>query len=173
MEAEIGDQLVRWSARLSVACYLMRVLIEIAAPSVPRVRIVAFFSWTIGCGLMLAHVFLAFALVHHWSHAAALEHTRRQTADAVGIQFGGGLYFNYALLAIWLCDLVVWWRIGIQNPPRSRRFFWAVQLFLAFMMFNATVVFGPTAWRFVVIFVAVGMLIALLVRRQSRRIPAD
>ena len=50
------------------------------------------------------------------------------------------------MLAVWLFD-AVGWNVSLDWPRRHRRWFWIVQAFFAFMLFNATAVFGPWYWR--------------------------
>ena len=86
---------------------------------------------------------------HHWSHASALRETVRQTAELTGLEWGGGLYINFALLIGWFLD-VAWWYWGGLNSYRNRPL-WITATwhgFLIFIIFNATVVFktGPLRW---------------------------
>jgi hypothetical protein len=91
--------------------------------------------WVAGWGFALVHTVVVFQLFE-WSHAAAVAHTER------GSGFGAGVYVNYLFLAVWTAD-VVW----LCTAPRSyqRRPRWvaaAVHGFLAFVVFNAAVVYG-------------------------------
>jgi hypothetical protein len=119
-------------------------------------------AWTAGLAVFIAHVMAAFAFVHHFSHAAAYTHTAERTAEVVGWQWGGGLYFNYLFLVVWLADALGWWRGLEAYERRPRAVIWFVQGFLAFMAFNATVVFGPIAVQMIGAAVTV-MLVALRV----------
>jgi hypothetical protein len=106
-------------------------------------------AWTAACVFYLAHVAAAFQFQHHWSHAAAYAATARQTAEVFGIDWGGGLYFNYIFTMVWVVDATWWWRAGIERYRARRPWIArAVQWFFAFMFFNATVVFGspPIRW---------------------------
>jgi hypothetical protein len=103
--------------------------------------------WTAGCLAFLLHTASAFQFYHHWSHRAAYEATARQTAEVVGLDWGGGLYANYGFAALWTAD-ACWWWIGLERyRTRPRGLEWAVQGFLGFMAFNATVVFGAGVIR--------------------------
>ena len=55
------------------------------------------------------HVICAFQFYHEWSHLVAHEHTARQTAVALGIDWGGGLYMNYLFIGVWMGDVMAWW----------------------------------------------------------------
>lgn len=134
--------MTRTSVWLCVAAYFLALALAQRHPRWARVW------WTVGCFACLVHIALAMHLVHHWSHTAAYADTARQTREATGLDWGGGIYFNYIFAALWLVD-VVWWWVGSQ--ARARRPKWlsaALHLFLAFIIFNATVVFesGILRW---------------------------
>jgi hypothetical protein len=103
--------------------------------------------WFAGSIALAIHVGLAMHFHHDWSHAAAVTETARQTADRFGLSWGGGVWFNYALVAWWLADAArarvaptVWLA---PSPWRAAR-----RTFFLFMWFNAAVVFptGTTRW---------------------------
>ena len=100
-------------------------------------------AWTAACAALLAHVACAFHFQHGWSHAAAYSDTARQTAEVFGLDWGGGLYVNYALLVGWVAD-VGWWWIGGLGAYRRRP--WPLVIawhaFLLFIVFNGAVVFA-------------------------------
>jgi hypothetical protein len=159
------DDIVRWTARVAVACYLCRVALDVALPASMRNQL-ARAVWTVGCAIFLAHVAAAFHWTHHWSHAAAFEHTRRQTLELTGWDSGVGLYANYVFAAWWLVDTVAWWLV--RNWP-PQRVLWATHAYFAFMMFNATVVFGPRGWMVVgTLFIATLACQFLTVRKPNK-----
>jgi hypothetical protein len=132
------------------------------APRLARARL----AWTAGCLVFVLHVACAFGFYHGWSHAAAYAATARETAVLVGWDWGGGLYANYLFTLVWAADAAWWWR-GLESyESRHRSIDWAVQGFLLFMVFNATVVFGqgPVRWLGLAAFV-----LLLTVRILSRR----
>jgi len=98
------------------------------------------FSWTASWLLCVVHVLCAFHFEHHWSHTAGLKHTAEMTHRVVGIMWGGGLYINYVFLTWWGIDVARLWTKNSGGVPFS------MHLIAAFMMFNATVVFGPRWW---------------------------
>ena len=123
--------------------------------------------WTVACAFFLAHVVAAFQIRHHWSHTAALEETARQTQDLFGVVWGGGLYFNYAFTILWIADAVWWWRAGLDGyRDRAKWVATPVQLFFAFMFFNATIVFGG---RFMQWFGVASMLVLAVVAASRSR----
>jgi hypothetical protein len=105
--------------------------------------------WSAAFALMIVHVAAAFHFAHHWSHQSAYDETARQTAEAFGVNWGGGVFANYALLIVWAVEVVNWWRGRLST---------AAQVFLAFMWFNGAVVFGHgwIRWFGVVVFLFLG-----------------
>lgn len=106
-------------------------------------------AWTVACVALLAHVACAFHFYHGWGHGSAYLDTARQTNEVFGVDWGGGLYINYALMAGWGLDVTWWWLRGVGS---YRRRWWPLTAawhgFLLFIFFNATVVFvsGPARW---------------------------
>ena len=114
--------------------------------------------WTAACVSLLAHVASAFSFYHAWSHEAAYRETARQTFEVFGIDWGGGVYVNYALLGLWTIDVVWWWLRGI-DAYRARP--WPIvavwQGLLIFIFFNATFVFGAGLIRWAGLFLCFGL----------------
>ncbi|MBC8354852.1 MAG: hypothetical protein H8E66_22980 [Planctomycetes bacterium] len=167
---QLAELLTRWTVRLAVAGYLVRVAIDVGIFTRLETRHsneVARWVWTIGCVFYLLHVICAFEFVHDWSHQNAFEHTAAQTETLTGIQSGAGLYFNYAFTLIWLFDLITWWNGDAVTPYDRRSYFWSVHGIFAFMVFNATVVFGPPVWRSVGLIV--GAIFAIIYFWARRR----
>lgn len=135
---EYGDLLTRWTIRIAIILYVAGLATRGFRPRFSRV------VWTLGCGFYLAHVGCAFACVHGWSHAEAYAFTARQTAAVVGLDWGGGIYLNYLFTLAWTGDAAWRW----TDRPRPRALGWAVDLFMGFIAFNATVVFasGFSRW---------------------------
>jgi len=118
-------------------------------------------SWTVACAAMLAHAACAFHFYHRWSHEAAYLDTARQTDEVFGLDWGGGLYVNYALLAGWVLDVTWWWLAGLDSyrrRPRSLVAAW--HGFLMFIIFNSTVVFKAGAARWAGLFLCLGLCLA-------------
>lgn len=159
--ADPAHPLTLWLARASVAFYAAAVLIAVSGRTTTERNFRRWrAAWSAACLLLIVHVLAAFHFEHGWSHSAALEHTAEQTARVTGINWGGGLYFNYAFLVLWLVDVAVLWTVSSKIPSRLRR---STDLACIFMVFNATVVFGPRWWIGPVIIVG---LIAVQVRRR-------
>jgi hypothetical protein len=106
-------------------------------------------AWTFGCAALVAHFICAFNFYHAWSHESAYVETARQTAEVIKINWGGGLFINYAVALLWVTDVAWWWFAGVSSY--RRRPWWLTLIwhaFLIFIIFNATVVFkdGVTRW---------------------------
>jgi len=148
-----GEFLTRSTIWISIAAYTIGCVVFATARSADRWTRLA---WTIGCAALLTHFICAFQFYHSWSHQAAYIETARQTAEVVKINWGGGLFINYAVAILWLTDVAWWWFAGLSS---YRRRSWLITLlwhgFLLFIIFNATVVFkdGLTRW--------IGLLVSL------------
>jgi len=147
----VNDLLTLWTIRIACALYVAALL--------TRRR----WLWTAGLAAYLAHVAAAFTFHHHWSHAEAYRETARRTGEMFGTEAGSGLWFNYAFTAVWTADAA--WMCFHLGSYRARPA-WiaaAVHGFLAFMFFNATVVFAQSGWvRWA------GVLATLLVLASSK-----
>lgn len=132
-----------WSVRLACVLYV----VALGAWLAGRDRL-ARAAWTLGFGGYLVHMLAAFGVYHHWSHQEAYMDTARQTAEIFYIDWGGGLYFNYLFSVVWLADVVWMWADDAGYRRRARWIGGAIHSFMAFMFFNATVVFaaGWTRW---------------------------
>jgi hypothetical protein len=144
---DAGEALTRWTVRAALALYVLALVLRATAAGRRRWLIAARLAWTTGYLAFLVHVACAFHFFHGWSHDAAYEATARQSAEVVGLSWGGGLYANYAFAAVWAVDVLWWWRGLACYEARPRVVAWVVQGFLGFIAFNATVVFGTGAIR--------------------------
>jgi hypothetical protein len=122
--------------------------------------------WTLGCVCLIAHILSAYHFYHHWDQTAALRETARQTEAVVGWNWSGGLYINYLFAAVWIADVMWWWRGLDAYRDRSPFASGMVHGFLAFIVFNATVVFKTGPLRAIGIAGTV-LLVGLFIR--SRR----
>ncbi|MEW4487662.1 hypothetical protein AB1L42_06245 [Thalassoglobus sp. JC818] len=160
---------VHWTARLMVVCYLLRVMIDLRSGSLApdhnsqsRARVL----WTIGCVLFLTHLSFAFAFIHHFDHAHAYQHTAERTAKVIGVEWGGGIYVNHAFAIFWIYDVLRWWTRGVESARIPRSYFWTVHGVFAFMILNATVVFGPHYWIWISLPVAALLTAAYVFRKR-------
>lgn len=139
---------VIWTARLAVMLYLVGLGLRFWKNDSKLSQVV----WTVGFFVFLVHVWAAFEYVHQWSHTAAWQHTAEQTGNLTGWYWGGGIWFNYLFLIVWGIDVAVTWKT--KWPVRA---FIAVHGYLAFIVLNATAVFGPTWWRAVMLIAGVAL----------------
>jgi hypothetical protein len=158
-----------WTARLAIACYLMRLWMS-AARSGDRPRRVECIFWTAGCALAWAHILFALSIAHEWNLAAAYRHTAQRTAEVTGLNWGGGLYVNFAVAGLWLIDVAVMWRIQGRDAAPSRMWSWGVHAVLAFVILNATLVFGPRGWWWVAGVFGAALTVVLLKRAMRNRL---
>jgi len=150
----MGRLLAIWCVRGSVACYLGYVSCDLIGMHSRRSFYWQRCLWSLGALLLLLHVLLAFVYFHDGSHASAVRETARQTAALTGLSWGGGVYVNEVFVAYWLLDAGLMWLPGRSSrhapaiADRTARRWRVVRHGVsAFMMFNATVVFGPPFWR--------------------------
>jgi hypothetical protein len=121
-----------------------------------------------GCAALLAHFVFAFDFYHAWSHQSAYVETARQTAEVFAINWGGGLFINYAVAALWTADVAWWWLAGMNSYLQRR--WWLTLLwhgFLIFIIFNATVVFKHGLVRWIGLSVCLSLVFSwILISRQ-------
>lgn len=161
-----GEFLTRFTVWVAVAGYAAGAAVFALSRGRRGWDAAARLAWTLACASMLAHAAWAFNSYHGWSHAAAYRDTARQTAAATGLDWGGGIYFNYALLLAWVADVAWWWRRGLaayRRRPWPLAAAW--HAFLVFMFFNATVVFATGAARWAGLLVCAGLGLAWLASR--------
>jgi hypothetical protein len=141
---------------LGLVAYWLAWALSLAPPSaIPRwnrARLI----WTSGLVLITVHVLAVFHYIHAWDHDRAIAHTADKVAQMTadwGFEpwaFGEGLYFNYVFLSVWAIDVAWWWLAGHAAYARRP---WLAQFlingFLVFIVFQATVVFGYGAYRWV------------------------
>jgi hypothetical protein len=148
---------ILWTIRLATLCYAVA-LAQFIYKRDPRP------AWTLGCALYLAHVVSAFHFTYYWSHETAVRETARQTQALCGLNWGGGVWFNYVFTALWTAD-ALWWNLSPQT--RGKRPPWlntTIHSYLAWMFVNGAIVFpqGPTRWA------ALSLAVMLVLARFSR-----
>jgi hypothetical protein len=124
-------------------------------------------AWTAGAALMVLHALAVFHFVHHWSQDAALEHTARQTAAVTGLHWNGGLYVNYAFIALWVGDALLWWRDPGSYERRRDGLRGGLLAIFLLMFINGGIVFAQGLAR-VIGSVAVALVLWAYVRRRPR-----
>jgi hypothetical protein len=166
-----GEFLTRSTIWIAILAYTIGSVVFAIARGRSDFDRLARLAWTIGCAALLLHFVSAFNFYHAWSHESAYVETARQTAAVIRVNWGGGLFINYAVLGLWIADVGWWWFAGLDSYRRRP---WLLMLlwhsFLIFIIFNATVVFkaGLTRW--------VGLLVCLVlflswvsIRNEFRR----
>ncbi len=165
MDTELGRNMILWTVRISVAFYALAVWRYVfhrsdnskGVGTTDRTYILA---WAASWCFCVIHVICAYHFEHRWNQAAALQHTADMTNRVVGINWPGGLYINYVFLIYWGYDVL--YRIN-----RGGRSSFAMQVIAAFMMINATVVFGPRWWFVPTGVFVFAMLVCVLRRRRT------
>lgn len=154
-----GEFLTRGTIWISIAAYTVGCVVFAIGRRQKGVGVDrwARLAWTVGCVALVVHFACAYHFYHAWSHTAAYVETARQTAEVFAINWGGGLFINYAIAALWIADVAWWWFAGVNAYRRRTR--WVTlgwHGLLIFIIFNATVVFkdGLTRWT--------GLLICLI-----------
>lgn len=168
--SDLGDALTRNMIRLALAWYatalaLMMFLRNDDWRAATRLGRAARWCWTWGVAAFVIHVLLAFHFFHHWSQAAALQHTREVSGVAEG------LYVSYLFTGLWIADAACWWLAPHRYAARAPWIDRLLHGFMLFMVFNSTVIFesGPIRW---VSLVALAALAALwLVTRAKPLTP--
>jgi hypothetical protein len=150
-----SDVVARQTARVAVLYWGLAV-----GALLLRRREFARAAWTWGCVAFLVHVVTALDRVHGWSHSAAVQHVH----DVSG--FGPGLFVSYFFTLLWTVD-AAWWQLAPCSY--DRRPAWldrSIHLFMAFIVFNGTVVYetGLIRWAGIGLFLVLGVL---LVRRKG------
>jgi hypothetical protein len=162
--------MTRWTIRLAMICFVAALALGPRMDPAPSRWRFHRGIWTAGALLVWLHIAAAFQFFHDWSYAHAAEETSRRTAEVIGRSFGGEIWFNFAFAGLWTLD-VCWrwikpeWKDRLSIPSA------AVQLFLIFIAFNATVVFedGATRAAGIAASIALAAMIALRGRRTSRQ----
>ncbi len=151
----MGEFLTRGTIWVSIIGYAVGSVIFALQGKRPLWDAAARVVWSVACASLIAHFISAFQFYHGWSHAAAYADTAQQTQELFGLNWGGGLFINYALLVAWIVDIGWWWRSGLDSYRKRP---WALIAawhgLLIFIIFNATVVFGAGIVRwFVSVFI--------------------
>jgi hypothetical protein len=163
--------MIDWTVRLSMLLLSVVWLGQLAGLRSTAWQRTSRWMWTLGFLLGVAHVAAAFHYVHHWSHADAVADTARRTAEQLGWPVGAGVFFNYAFIGIWGLDVARWWVWPRDDSRGGRGWRLAVDGYLAFIAFSATVVFesGPIRWfGIAVTWFAAMLLVRRLVWSRSK-----
>lgn len=163
-----GEFLTRSTIWISIAGYVIGCVVFAMARGRMSLDRWTRRAWTTGCIALLVHFAAAFHFYHSWSHHAAYVETARQTAEVVAVNWGGGLFINYAVALLWIVDVASWWVGGVSSYRRRP---WLLTLiwhgFLIFILFNATVVFKDGLIRWVGLLVSLTLCLSwIFINRQ-------
>ncbi|HYE78942.1 MAG TPA: hypothetical protein VEI97_13235 [bacterium] len=164
-----GALLTHASAAVAFLAYLLAVALQLRPASESAHTVQNRLAWTLAFLLLIVHVLCAFHFIHHWSHADAFAATARQTAALTGVNSGSGLWVNYALIAVWLLDLIWRWASPTSHQSRPRLVTISLHAFLAFIWFNATVIFGHGLIRWLSLIAWILLLLLYLLHRRQFR----
>ena len=158
---ETGEFLTRATIWITIVAYTVGSVVFALARGRASWDAATRLLWTIAVISLIGHFICAYQFYHHWSHQSAYLDTARQTDDVIGINWGGGLFINYAFLTIWAIDAGWWWVRGLKSyRTRPRPVVAAWHGFLIFILFNAMVVFKDGAVRWVGLVICLVLLLA-------------
>lgn len=164
-----GEFLTRSTVWISIVAYTIGCVVFATGRRHARSDRTTRLAWTIGCAALVAHFLCAFNFYHAWSHEAAYVDTARQTSEVFAMNWGGGLFINYAVALLWTGDVTWWWFAGLSSY-RQRP--WVLTLswhsFLIFIIFNATVVFADGLARWIGLLVCLTMCLSWIVIHRQR-----
>lgn len=163
-----GEFLTRSTIWISILSYAIGAIVFAMARGRSGFDRWARLAWTIGCAALIVHFICAFNFYHAWSHESAYVDTARQTAEVIRVNWGGGLFINYAVALLWIADVSWWWIAGLGSYRRRP---WVLTLiwhsFLIFIIFNATVVFKDGLTRWVGLLVCVSLVLSWVLIRNE------
>lgn len=140
-----GEFLTRLTIWIAIGGYMASAAISLLRRKSETWQRRARWASTAGCVALALHIVCAFHFYHAWSQASAYREVERQTAEVTGATWGGGLFVNYAFLAVWMAEVAWWWRGLAVYQKRHWLITAAWHGLFVFMLFNATVVF-KTGW---------------------------
>ncbi|MCU0720771.1 MAG: hypothetical protein MUC83_13765 [Pirellula sp.] len=115
------------------------------AQQIARLERVYRWTWFLAGIFTWIHVFASYGLVHNWSHSAVLKHTGDESYAVIGLRVPWGVYANFVFAGI-LSGYSGW--MILKKGRESAGLDTFVYFFLAFIVFNALVIFktGPIRW---------------------------
>lgn len=116
--------------------------------------------WAFSCGALLCavHIAIAMSARYAWSHQAAIDATARQTMAVYGLDWGGGVYLNYAFVIVWIVDAWQWRRDPSRDTRRPGALRWTMRALFLIMILNAGVIFAGGARRVAGVLVVLWLL---------------
>jgi hypothetical protein len=164
----LGDDLTRHTVRLALVYYAIGTTLMLflrpaewgAASGWGRL---ARWCWTLAWATYLVHLAMAFHHYHHWSHGDAVAHTQEVSG------FGEGIWFSHLFTLVWTVDVAIWWLWPAGYATRSPWWDRLLHGYMAFIIFNATVVYeeGAIRWGGILLFAELAAM--LLYRKLASR----
>ncbi len=150
---------------MALACFLAAQLAFRRSADRPKRRWpVAVYG--VGAALALAHYLAAFGWHYDWSHAQAVLATAEHTERVFGLDWGGGVWVNYAFLGTWVVELSWRARRGEIRQPAVR---WGLRAFYLIVIANGAVVFVAWPLQLVGGMLVAGLLWSWCPKRQLTR----
>lgn len=165
-----AETVARCSAWPAVLCYAATLGLRLSCRDSKHERLIRGL-WTAGWLALVLHIGLALSLFHGGNWNAAYEHTARRTQLAVGWNWGGGVWFNLLTAVVWGIDLAWLWRRTVEANRKQPWLDICCQVYLAFMIFNATVVFGSLAAQIAGGLICIGLASAAICGRNPYLAP--
>lgn len=148
--SSLDDDWTRNTVRVSLVFYALAEGCAVArwAPGLVRLW------WTLGWLGYVIHLWVAFQVYHHGSHAEAVEHVR----EAAGI--GAGIYVSHLFTLMWTLDVATRWLTPARRADWPAWVHALIRGFMAFIVFCATVVYesGPIRWLGALMFIGLAGL---------------
>jgi hypothetical protein len=156
----LGDDLTRFTVRVALAYYTLAAARMLLGKWDQLTRLL----WTLAWASYLIHLAMAFHHYHHWSHADATAHTEEVSG------FGPGIYFSHLFTLLWTMDVAYWWSRPTRYAARAGWIGWALHGFMAFIIFNATIVYETGTIRYAGLAMFLGLGAIGLVARTSKSV---
>jgi hypothetical protein len=159
--ADLGDDLTRNTVRVSLvfwfpAVCMMMGLDEAGWRAATTTGKSVRWCWTLALVAYLIHLVTAMHYYHGWSHADAMEHVERASG------FGPGIFFSHLFTLLWTADATWWWLDREKYCQRSRWIDRSLHCYMAFIIFDATVVYEGGAIRRVGVVMFAGLTVGLV-----------
>lgn len=153
-----GDHLIRGTIYIALFFYFVASAVMLSMRqgdwgNTPLMRF-ARTCWSLAWITFVSHVYVAFRYYHNWDHDHAVEHTR----EVSGV--GWGIYVSHTFTLLWTLDVIAWWGMPAWYTSRSPWIDRCLHAFMAFIIFNGTVVYekGPIVPIGAAMLVVLGLL---------------
>ncbi len=155
---DVGELLTRNTVRVALLYYLAAVLLMLRLDrlgwrTITPLGKAARLCWTLGLLAYAIHLAMAMHYYHGWSHAEAMNHVDEVSG------FGPGIFLSHLFTLLWTADAAWWWLAPDSYAVRSSWFGRVLHGYMAFIIFNGTVVYetGIIRWAGLLMFVLLGL----------------